>query len=131
MLLNFVNDQLPREYLFFTYLLCLSTLQIVATVYRLRGMTVLPPPWGVPIGVMTAIGDLAWFFWSGDRNTIGLAGWEMFLLFVMGAVGALWTSLTLSSLLWRPERRSPPAREGVDALRHMTYWEAIESRWSR
>jgi len=131
MLLNFVNDQLPRDYLVFVYILCLATLQMASTLAGLRGMSVVPAPWGVPVGLIGAAGDLAWFFWSGDRNTIGLAGWEMFLLFVLAAAGALWTSLSVSSLLWRAETRSPPTTDGVDTLRYMTYWEALASRWTR
>jgi hypothetical protein len=83
------------------------------------------------LGYFGALVDIAWFFWSADRNTIGLAGWEMFVLFFLGAGAALWTSLSVSSLLWRAERRSQSPNDGVDALRHMTYWEALASRWTR
>jgi hypothetical protein len=131
MLLNFVTEHLVRDYLLFVYLLCLSALQVGATLSGLRGLTILPTPWGIPAGLICGLGALTWFFWSDDRNTIGLAGWEQFVLFTLGAAAALWTSLTLSSLLWSERRRPLPPADGVDALRHMTYWEAVASRWMR
>ena len=75
----------------------------------------------------------SWNVWPpADRNTVGLAGWEQFVLFLVAAVGALFTSLFLASLLWPTQRQMPPSEEdGVEALRRMSYLEALASRWAR
>ena len=129
MLLNFVAEQLVRDYFIFVYLLCLSALQLAAARSGLRGLAIVPAPWGVAAGLLFALTDVVWFVSSADRNTIGLAGWEQFLLFLMGSAGALLTSLAISSLLWRPgSGPTDPVQDGVEALRYMSYWEALASR---
>jgi len=129
MVLNFVAEQLVRDYFIFVYFLSLAALQLAATRSGLRGLAMLPARWGLPGGLLLAMADVVWFVSSADRNTIGLAGWEQFLLFLMGSAGALLTSLGVSSLLWRPgSDPAAPVQDGVEALRYMSYWEALASR---
>src|SRR5437870_1535374 len=131
MSLNFVSE-VTQDYLIFTYVLSLSALQIAAGATKLRGLLIVPGPTGTALALLSVTADIGWFFSVADRNIAGLAGWEQFILFVLSASAALLTSLVLASLFWRPKLPVPPDEDdGIDALRYVSYWDAMASRWLR
>ncbi|MDY7039453.1 MAG: hypothetical protein SVX38_01170 [Chloroflexota bacterium] len=131
-MLYFVETYFATHYLMLTFIASLGTLQIVATLYWLRGLSLVGRPrwagWGYGLGVTLIAGGFVWFFLS-TPNVLspGPAGSELLLLMGLGAAGALVFTLAWASIREEARvRRGVPAPDpdasvrGLDLLRDMS-----------
>jgi dienelactone hydrolase len=113
-MLNFGTGALAPSYFLFAVLAVLGTLQLVATRYRLMGLSLIRgrqrTMWGYLLGTTLVGGGFGWFF-TAQREEIfrpGLAGAELLVLFALASLGALGSTLLLASLLQRSPARASP-----------------------
>jgi hypothetical protein len=117
-ILNFGEGPLAVNYLIFTTIASLGTLQFVAARARLIGLMLFPPQISKWIGMVLVAGAYLWFFTvQPDLFIPGLAGGEFFTLFLMGFGLGLLIAIALGILanrvLVRATMRLPNLRESV------------------
>lgn len=109
---------------------------MVTAASRLDGLLLAPRRVSIMLGILISASACVWFFASEPRNipddAAGLNGNEQAVLFVLGAIAALITLLTISSL--RNYRMNiKPAQHGLEALRKTSYinlmWMEIKRTW--
>jgi hypothetical protein len=115
-ILNFGEGLLWLHYLVFCIVASLGALQIAAAHARMVGLMLLTPRLSGWLGLALGVGAYVWFFTiQPDLFIPGLAGGELFTLFLGGFVVALVLALALgilSNRLLAPAGfRPPPARE--------------------
>lgn len=119
------------EYFLLIFLCFLGLLQLAASINKLSGLSFFKRPTsGYLFATLTVFGAFCWFFLSKDRCVQGVEGVEAFLLLIGAAPLALLVTASISSLINRkiepPSREQGPQEEkGLDALRTMTYFQAI------
>lgn len=140
-------SQLKLEYLLFVFVASCGTLQLVAAISKLKGLLFFHKEiTGYILAALTIGGAFGWFFAWDNRlqekiMRTGLEGAQQFYYFILAAFSAVAFTLIISSVvnlisalvasLWKGERdsgrakRSTETRFGLDALREMTYLEAI------
>lgn len=135
-MLYFVETYFATHYLILTFITSLGTLQLVATRYGWRGLSLVGSPrwsgWGYALGSTLVAGGFTWFFiTTPNLLSPGPAGSELMLLMGLGAAGAL-----AFTLLWTSIREKIRARKGnplpepdinargLDLLREMSIWQA-------
>ena len=123
------------DYLVLVFLNCTGALQIAAARSHLRGLLLLQKPsLSILLGLGLGILGFAWFFRSGPLHIPdtagGLAGFQQFGLFSLGAVTALSFTLVATSLLYH---RSLPLSigqtEGLDLLKNTTLSQIFLRKW--
>jgi hypothetical protein len=117
-ILNFGEGLLGVNYLIFTTLASLGVLQFVAGRGRLVGLILFSSRLSKWLGVALVAGAYVWFFaFQPDLLIPGLAGGELFTLFLVGFVLALLISVALGIMANRLFRRAtlrlPNLRESV------------------
>ena len=131
--LYFVETYFAIHYLILAFVASLGTLQLVATHYGLRGLSLIGRTrWGYVLGSALVAGGFIWFFLT-TPNVLspGPAGSELMLLMGFGTAGAL-----ASTLIWASIREKIRARwgnplpepdvnaRGLDLLREMSILQA-------
>lgn len=133
-MLYFVETYFAINYLILALITSLGTLQIVATRYGLRGLSLVGLPrwrgWGYGLGSALVIGGFAWFFCT-TPNVLspGPAGSELMLLMGLGMAGALLLTLIWASIRegiggTRPESGQDVETRGLTRLKHMSILQA-------
>ena len=129
---------LSLEYAAFVFAAAIGTLQVAAAYSGLQGALFfgsrrVAAVFGL---IILALSFIA-FFGSVDRNTRGLEGAEQTFLFLPSAVAAVVFTLVSASLLYRlrhkgllplsgtPSRSPRNRQRGLDALRSMSYLDAV------
>jgi len=125
--------KLALEYLLLVFICCCGLLQLMAVRGGYSGVSFfrgrVP---GYIFATLTVGGALLWFFLLEDRCVPGLEGSQVFALFLAAAVLSLIFTLSLSSLLNSSRLRGEENPEpGLDALRRMTYLQAIARRFRK
>ncbi len=133
-MLYFVETYFAINYLILALTTSLGTLQIVATRYGLRGLSLVGLPrrrgWGYGLGSALIVGGFVWFFWATpDVLSPGPAGSELMLLMGLGMAGALLITLVWASVReeirgTRPESGQDAVARGLTRLKHMSIWQA-------
>lgn len=129
-------NNLALEYLLFAFVACSGILQIAVAHARLRGLMFLKPPIaGYILGGVAVVGAFFWFFATADRNVRGIEGAEQLGLFFSATIMAVFFTLLLSSLInarafSSPESKGDPPAKGLEALKAMTYLQAISRLFS-
>ena len=120
---------LVAEYFLMVFISCLGLFQLVAVREKLHGISFFNRAiWGYLFAALSIGGAFAWFFAAGDRLALfpRLEGSERFALFIAAFFLALVVTLCLSSLIKRRSlSRQDNPEPGLDALRQMTYFQAI------
>lgn len=126
---------LDLEYLLFVFLACCGVLQLAARWNKLASLSFFRSKVATHIfAVLTIGGGYAWFFFSGNRNTPGLEGAQLFSVFLAGAALALAVTLVVSTLIHRKDMPcpNPPRSEpGLDALKKMNYFAALRQSFRK
>ncbi len=140
-------DDIPRDYIIWVFLASTGVIQIAAAHAGLvRLLFIRSKPWAYALGAALVLAGFAWFFREGARHipdTLGgLNGNEQAARFSLTSLAALGFTVLLSSLLNRRSAEvSAMDAEGLEALRHRTYYQALPSglktlwaevrRWTR
>lgn len=116
------------DYFVLVFFSALGALLFVTAYYRFYGLMLFSRPVSLVLGALLISGALIWFFASEYRNVpdtaAGLDGNGQALLFAAGAALAIIFLLLVSSLRnW--SMRSKPEGNGLDMLRHSSYWQLI------
>ena len=130
------------EYFVLAFFSSSGVLQLAVTYAGLKGLSFFKKPaFNYFLGILAIAGAFAFFYASGDRAAEPLRGIEggvkrffgereCLAAFMAGAFSALVSTLMVSSVAKRAmcsSSRKAPAR-GLDALREMTFWQAMRSR---
>jgi hypothetical protein len=122
-------SKLAVEYTFFIFVASCGVLQLAAVHSGLRGLSFLKRPLAANLlGALAVIGAYIWFFASENRNVPGLEGSQQLGYFTLGASIAIVFTLVVSSLLRagiNPSQTEGGQEQGLNALRGMTYFQAI------
>jgi hypothetical protein len=125
---------LALEYFLVVFVASCGVLQLVAAHSRLKGLLFFNKVTVSYVLATLAIGGaLGWFFgWDNrleaEMMQTGLEGVQQFLYFTLAAFSALAFTLVVSSLTKRKGLLPPQQKDteqGLDALRGMSYFEAI------
>ena len=130
------------EYSLLAFMCSLGVLQIAVARAGLDGLSFFRRPvLGYAFGVLAIIAGFALFYATGDRAAEPLRGIEggvkrffgereCLAAFMAGAFTALVSTLIVSSVakraMWSSSRKAPA--RGLDALREMTFWQAMRRR---
>ncbi|OGO04018.1 MAG: hypothetical protein A2Y60_02165 [Chloroflexi bacterium RBG_13_54_9] len=103
---------------------------MAATHSGLQGLSFFKKPQVANLfGAIAAIGAYVWFFAIDNRNVPGLEGSQQFGNFTLGVFLAIVFTLVVSSLLranMNPRPSESDEGQGLDALRGMTYFQAMK-----
>jgi hypothetical protein len=121
------------QYFIFVFIAAVGVLQLVAAGTQLKGILFFKRKALAYFFSFLAIGgSFYWFFqWHNRIDTVmrhtGLEGAQLFRCFCMAAFAALVLTLIVSSLL-KARRKGQPkgSRQGLDALKEMSYFEAVK-----
>jgi hypothetical protein len=120
------------EYFLFVFMASCGVIQIAAAYSRLHGLMFFRRPlWGYVFAAVVTPLAFLWFFKSENRNVPGLEGSQQFGDFCLGFIAAVVFSALFSSLLRARDALhlgEGEAPEGLEALREMTYLQAIRRR---
>lgn len=123
---------LTLEYIGFVFAAACGVLQLAAARSQLKGLMFFESRFAACLFGAIAIGmAYAWFFSWKDRNQLGLEGAQQFGYFVTAALLALLFSLGLSSAIKAGKLPGSARAQGLDALKEMTYFQAIAHRFRR
>ena len=129
-----------EDYLFFVFSVCCGVIQIAAWRNHLTGLYIFNRPTTAAIGTGAIIGGFLWFFGSENRNlpdtVTGLAGSQLFALFMVGLALALLFTLIISSCTSSARRSETSEKpKGLDALRKNTYFQVLrrtlKEKWTQ
>lgn len=115
--------------LFFPYQAFNTPLRIWPSGYRLGQYF----SWGYIFALATIAPALVSFFFWNRRNATGIIeGSQQALFFFLSMTAAMIFTLLLSSIInhWRL-RHNQPQGEGIEALRDITWIQALQHRWGR
>lgn len=140
-------SQLQIEYFLFVFVASCGVLQLIAAISNLKGLLFFQKVIvGYVLATLAIGGAFVWFFGWDDRLQkdimhTGLEGAQQFYFFILGAFSAVVFTLIASSVvnlvsasvlsLWKGKQDPAWTRQerktisGLDALREMTYLEAI------
>ena len=119
------------EYLILVFLCFLGVLQLAATANKLNGLSFFKrPTLGYLFAIITIAGALLWFFLSKDRCVQGVEGVEAFVSLAGMAPVAFLVTAAISSRINAKNmpvssKKMSQDTEGLNALRSMTYFQAI------
>ena len=116
------------DYFVLVFFSALGALLFVTAYYRFYGLMLFSRPISLVLGALLISGAVTWFFASEYRNLSdtegGLDGNGQTLLFAVGAALAIIFLLLVSSLRnW--SMKSKTEGNGLDMLRHSSYWQLI------
>ena len=122
-------SRMALEYLLFIFVASCGVIQLAAVRSGLKGLLFFNRPLVASLfGVLAIVGASIWFFAIENRNVPGFEGTQQLGGFSLGASLAIVFTLVVSSIA--RAGMSPPGMEsgheqGFDALRSMTYFQAI------
>ncbi len=122
---------LASEYIVLIFAASCGVLQVAAAHSRLRGLAFFKSARLTRLfGALVVVGAYVWFFASENRNVDlpRLEGSQQFGNFVLGVFLAIVFTLAVSSLLranMNPGSGECGEAQGLDALRGLTYFEAM------
>ena len=119
------------EYFLLVFLCFVGALQLAAGINKLSKFSFFKRPIsGYLFAFVVILGALCWFFISKNRCVQGVEGVEAFLSLIGAAFLSFIVTAYISSVIHR--KSEPPVREqgaqeeiGLDALRTMTYFQAV------
>jgi len=121
--------RLALEYLLFIFVASCGVLQLAAVHSRLEGLSFFKKPLaGNLFGGLAIVGAFVWFFAIENRNVPGLEGSQQLGFFSLGAFLAIVFTLAVSSIVkagMAPPQMESGRERGLDALKGMTYFQAI------
>ena len=127
------------DYYILVVVAAFGVIQFAASMGRLRGLLVIKSPLiARAASLVLVVAAFVWFFDPETRNINdyegGLDGNIQVLYFFLGAVTAIIVTVVISSFVNARMRAGVPApRDGLDALRHTTYFRALATslryRW--
>lgn len=132
---------LTSEYFLFVFIAACGVLQLAAAYSKLKGMMIFKNRIASYIFAFFAIGGaFGWFFGWDNRldekiMRTGLEGAQQFYYFSLAALAALAFTLIISSLVnyrrLTKTKQSGEGEEGLDALKEMTYLEAVKRSFKK
>lgn len=125
---------LALEYFCLVFVAAVGVLQVVAAYNELRGVSFFGGKiYGYLFAALTVGPALAAFFTWNSRNPTGIIqGPEQFGFFMLALTAALIFTLAASSLLKnRRLRRNHAQHDGLEALREVTFFQALRLRSGR
>ena len=129
-----VMTRLALEYFGLAFVATVGVLQVVAAYNELRGVSFFSRKiYGYLFAAFTVGPALARFFTWHLRNPSGIIqGGEQFGLFLLALTAALSFTLVSSSLLNNRRLRGNHAQhDGLEALREVTFFQALRHRFGR
>ncbi len=129
-----VMPRLALEYFCLAFVAIVGVFQVVAAYNELRGVSFFSRKiYGYLFAAFTVVPALAGFFTWNLRNPTGIIeGWEQFGFFMLALTAALSFTLVASSLLKNRRLRGNYAQhDGLEALRKVTFFQALRHRFSR
>ena len=123
------------DYLILVFLNCMGALQIAASRSRFQGLLFFQNPYlSIFLGLGLGVLGFSWFFRSGPLHIPdtagGLAGFQQFGLFALGAVTALGFTLLATSLLHHHSLPlSMGETQGFNLLKNTTFSQIILRKW--
>lgn len=107
-LLHFGTGTQAAHYFIFCLVAVLGTLQAVAARYQRRELLWVEGRAGYLLGTICIAGSFVWFFLTDDEIfTPGLAGSELFVIFAVALLVAVFTTRTLASASSRIRSLAP------------------------
>lgn len=117
---------LAVEYFILVFFASLGVIQFALVRSGIKGLWFFSSPLkGYAFGVLLPFLSFAWFFLSEDRNQPGLEGLQQTLLFAFSSLLALFITIIFSSIKNRKEFGLQKDGEGIEALKGMTYFQAL------
>ncbi len=129
-----VMTRLALEYFGLAFVATVGVLQVVAAYNELRGVSFFGRKiYGYLFAAFTVGPALAGFFTWHLRNPTGIIeGREQFVFFMLALTAALIFTLASSSLLNNRHLRGNHAQQdGLEALREVTFFQALRHRYGR
>jgi NADH:ubiquinone oxidoreductase subunit 2 (subunit N) len=129
-----VMPRLALEYFWLAFIAAVGVLQVVAAYNGLRGVSFFSrKAYGYLFAAFTVGPALALFFTWNLRNPTGIIeGREQFGFFILALAASIGFTLVASSLLNNRRLRGNYARhDGLEALREMTFFQALRDRFGR
>ena len=125
--------RLALEYFGLVFLACLGVLQAAAAYNGLKGLSFFGRRlYGYLFAAFTVGPALAGFFtWNGRNPTGVIEGQQQFGFFMLGLIAAVVFTLAVSSLLKSSLPHGSPGHDGLDALREVTFFQALRCRFDR
>ena len=131
-----MNQVAAWQYFILMFVSTVGVLQLIAARNQLKGMLFFERKALAYLLALLAIGgSFGWFFgWDNRLDTAmrqtGLEGAQQFLYFVLGTSAAFAFTFGVSSLLkvyqWKGKTKQKGSSQGLDALKEMSYFEAIK-----
>jgi len=131
-----MNQVASWQYFIFVFIAVVGVLQLIAAHTHLKGLLFFKREALAYLFSFLAIGgSFGWFFGWDDRLDIvmrqtGLEGAQQFLYFFLGTLAATAFTFSVSSLLkayqWKGKTKEKGSSQGLDALKEMSYFEAIK-----
>jgi hypothetical protein len=125
---------LALGYFSLVFVAAVGVLQVVAAYNELRGVSFFSRKiYGYLFAAFTVGPALAGFFTWNSRNPPGIVqGREQFVFFLLALTAALSFTLVASSLLNNRRLRGNHAQyDGLEALREVTFFQALRHRFGR
>ena len=117
-------------YFTFIFFAALGVLQITAAINSLSGLFLVRNKLlSLLVGVVLTTSAFLWFL-SLTKGLLlpGIEGYQQGVLFPLGYGAALLVTLVLASLFHRSRSNpSPQNTDGLDALKELTYWQALRA----
>jgi hypothetical protein len=122
------------QYFLWVFIAAIGVVQLAAARSRLRGLLFFKREALAYLFALLAIGgSYGWFFGWDRLDTVmrktGLEGSQQFLYFFLGTLAAGGFTLVVSSLLqaylWNGQSKGKGSGQGLDALKEMSYFQAI------
>jgi hypothetical protein len=131
-----MNHVVGWEYFLWVFVSVIGVLQLAATFAQLKGLLFFESRVLTFLFSFLAIGLSFGFFFGWDNRLdttmrrVGLEGSQQLLYLFLGTLAGGIFTLTVSSLLkayqWRERSTEKRSGQGVDALKEMSYFEAIK-----
>jgi len=131
-----MNQVTSWQYFILMFIAIIGVLQLIAARNQLKGILFFKREALAYLFSFLAIGgSFGWFFGWDDRldtamRQTGLEGAQQLLYFLLGTWAAVAFTVIVSSLLrayqWKGQTKEKRSSQGLDALREMSYFEAIK-----
>lgn len=121
------------EYFLFIFFASLAVIQAASAWQNLKFILFLKNrTLSFALGLLVIISSYYWFFYGGGRDVRDTGGNKQLFLFPVAVLSSTVFTLLFSSLIHARKTRQeeskkevPLAREGIEVLKEMTYWQAV------
>lgn len=127
-------SKLALEYFYLVFLAVIGVVQAAAAYNQLHGLCLFRHTISAYIFALLLVSPVGFLLYTwNERNPVGvIEGLQQALYFFLGTLCAILFTLIVSSLVNQRRFSSvKPDREGLEALRNATFYQAIRHRVSR